>query len=106
MPESIDELILAAMQRGEFDNLPNKGKKLNLDDYFDTPAELRLAYSVLKNSDFLPEEVMLLQEIASLQEKLAGISAAEEKRNLRRQIEDRRLKLNLLMERFARHRLV
>ena len=33
-----DEKIKEAIARGEFDNLPGKGKPLNLDAYFATPG--------------------------------------------------------------------
>ena len=99
MSKSIDEIIRQAMERGDFDNLKNKGKKLNLDDYFATPEESRVGYSVLKNSGFLPDEVVLLKEIAELEEQI--LKAGEgEARALRKQIESKRLKYNLMMERF------
>jgi hypothetical protein len=46
MSKSSDEIIQEAMQRGEFENLPGKGKPLNLSDYFNTPEDVRLAYSI------------------------------------------------------------
>jgi hypothetical protein len=98
MPTSSDEAIRAAMERGDFDNLPNKGKKLDLDDYFNTPEDLRLGFSVLKNADYVPEEVQLLKEIGELQEKLANISKEDERKSLQKEIESRRLKYNLLMD--------
>jgi hypothetical protein len=104
MSKSSDEIIQEAMQRGEFDNLPGKGKPLNLDDYFDTPEDLRLAYSVLKNANYLPEEAVLLKEIGELEEQYKKTSAPEKRSALLKEIETRRLKYNLLMERFTRHR--
>lgn len=94
-----DEAIRAAMERGDFDNLPNKGKKLNLDDYFNTPEDLRLGFSVLKNADYVPEEVQLLKEIGELQEKLATLKGEDERKSVTKEIEGRRLKYNLLMDR-------
>lgn len=99
MPKSADEAIRAAMERGEFDNLSNKGKKLNLDDYFNTPEELRVGFSVLKNADYVPEEVQLLREIGEIQEKLAQTSEETERKMIIKEIESRRLKYNLLLER-------
>jgi hypothetical protein len=99
MPKSSDEAIRAAMERGDFDNLPNKGKKLNLDDYFNTPEDLRLGFSVLKNADYVPEEVQLLKEIGELQEKLATLKGEDERKSLLKEIEGKRLKYNLLMDR-------
>lgn len=99
MSKSSDEAIRAAMERGDFDNLPNKGKKLNLDDYFNTPEDLRLGFSVLKNADYVPEEIQLLKEIGELQEKLAAVKGEDKRRSLIKEIEGRRLKYNLLMDR-------
>ena len=104
MSKSIDEILREAMQRGEFDNLPNKGKKLNLNDYFDTPEEMRIGYSLLKENGFVPEEVQMLTDIETLKEKLEKAKTEEERKNIRAQIEDRRLKYNLLMDRFRNHR--
>ena len=99
MTKSADEAIRAAMERGDFNNLSNKGKKLDLDDYFNTPEDLWLGFSVLKNADYVPEEVQLLKEIGKLQEKLAQISGEIERKKVLKEIEGRRLKYNLLMER-------
>ena len=104
MSKSIDEIIRDAMERGEFDNLPKSGKPLNLDDYFDTPEDVRLAYSVLKNANFLPEEAVLLKEINELEEQLRQAEAPENRKNLQKEIESRRLKYNLLVERVRRPR--
>jgi hypothetical protein len=102
MTKSADEAIRAAMERGEFDNLPNKGKKLDLDDYFNTPEDLRLGFSVLKNADYVPEEVQLLKEIGELQERLAQANEESERKKLLKESEGRRLKYNLLIERFRK----
>jgi hypothetical protein len=100
MTKSVDEIIREAMERGKFNDLPNKGKKLDLDDYFNTPEDLRLGYSILKSADFVPEEVQLLQEIEALREKLAALKAEDERKQVLKEIEFRRLKYNLLVDRF------
>lgn len=48
----IEEHIRRAMQEGQFDNLPGKGKPLHLDDNPFEDPEWRLAYHVLRNSGF------------------------------------------------------
>lgn len=55
----VESLIKEAMERGEFDNLQNKGKPLDLSAYFETPEDLRMAYSVLKNAGMASAEVEL-----------------------------------------------
>jgi len=57
---------MEAIARGEFDNLPGKGKPLDLDGYFATPEHLRMGYSMLKSADIIPEEMELLREIEGL----------------------------------------
>jgi len=104
MSPSIDELIRQAMERGEFKDLPNQGKKLDLDQYFDTPEEVRLGYSLLKSNDFVPEEIQLLKEIEALQAQLPQAGDELERARLRKEVQACRLKYDLLMERFHRRR--
>lgn len=87
------------MARGEFDNLPGAGKPLDLSAYFDTPEEVRLAYSILKNADVLPREAELLKEIAALKEELESSADEGKRKRLRNAIEERLLKYRLLVER-------
>jgi hypothetical protein len=94
----IEEKIREAMEKGEFDNLPGKGKPLDLDAYFATPADLRLGYSVLKSAGCLPIEIELQNEIESLKARLAACADESERRSLREEIEGKKLKLNLLMD--------
>jgi ribonucleotide reductase beta subunit family protein with ferritin-like domain len=63
-----------------------------------------LGYGLLKSNNFVPEEVQMLKDIESLQEKLKQATSEEERKTLQREIETRRLKYNLLMDRFHRRR--
>lgn len=103
MSDPIDEIIRGAMQRGEFDNLAGTGKKLSLDEYFETPEDSRVGYALLKSTNFQPEEVRLLQEIANLEEKIRS-SSDEEKIVLQKQLNDKRLSYNMLMDRMKGRR--
>lgn len=102
LDKAVEARIREAMERGEFANLPGRGKPLDLSAYFETPEELRLAYSVLKNAGMVPEEINLLQEISALRQRLAAAHVEEERQRLRRIIGDRQLQYNLLMERRKR----
>ncbi|HYO62828.1 MAG TPA: DUF1992 domain-containing protein [Pyrinomonadaceae bacterium] len=95
---SVKQQIREAMERGEFDNLPGKGKPLDLEAYFQTPEHLRLAYSVLKSGDFVPEEVQLLKEVESLKAELAATTDEARRKQLGRRIADLRTKVALLLE--------
>ena len=67
---SIEARIRDAISRGEFDNLPGKGKRLDLDAYFATPEDMRMAFEMPKSNEFVPEEVEMLKEIARLKNAL------------------------------------
>ena len=100
-----EEKIREAMEEGEFDNLPGSGQPLQgLNSYFVTPENVRLGYSVLKSSGFLPEEVALLKEINALKEQLASAADPGKKNELNLQISDRQLKYDLLIEQYRRAR--
>ncbi|WP_371320142.1 J-domain-containing protein [Chengkuizengella axinellae] len=60
--------IREAKAKGEFDNLPGKGKKLELEDLSHIPNELRMSYKILKNAGIVPVEMQLKKEIVSLQD--------------------------------------
>ncbi len=62
-----EQRILDAIARGELDNLPGAGAPLNLDDDALVPPEMRLAFRVLKNAGYVPEEVRLRREISDLE---------------------------------------
>ncbi|EPR34482.1 DnaJ-like, subfamily C, domain-containing protein [Alkalidesulfovibrio alkalitolerans DSM 16529] len=51
-----EERIRVARERGEFDDLPGAGRPLDLDDYFRVPEDLRMAYTLLRNSGHLAED--------------------------------------------------
>ena len=100
----IEQQIQKAVEEGAFDNLEGKGKPLNLDAYFATPAELRVGYSVLKSQKFVPEEVDRLKEIAELKEKLKNCNNAEEKQKLTKIFNEKNLALSIILERNKRKR--
>jgi hypothetical protein len=69
-----EKKIAEAISRGELDDLPGRGRPLDLDDDALVPEDLRLAYRILKNAGFVPPEVQALNEIAEL-ERLAGLDS-------------------------------
>ena len=95
---AIEQKIREAMERGDFDNLRGKGKPIDLDAYFSTPEDLRMAFSILKSNDFVPEEVEVLKEIADLKEKLSASADESEQAELRKRLHERNLTLSLLLD--------
>lgn len=98
----VEALIQEAMERGEFDNLPGKGQPIDLDEYFEMPADVRVAYSVLKGAGMTPREVDLLKEITELRQVQAAILDETKKHEIEQQIQHRQIEFSLMMERQKR----
>jgi len=92
--------IQEAIERGEFDDLPGKGKPLDLgEDDRTVPAELRMAYRILKNAGLLPPEVELHKEILRLTDLLDAIHDEEDRRERRRELDYNLMKFNMMRRR-------
>ncbi|HUH98167.1 MAG TPA: DUF1992 domain-containing protein [Anaerolineales bacterium] len=103
--ESVTEAIIKeAMERGEFDNLPGRGKPLDLTAYFATPEEVRAQYSILKNAGILPREAELLKEIAALKQAASTPLDGKKRLDLPKEIEKKQIEFNLMLERNHQHR--
>ena len=78
MPEkSIEEIIRRAMQEGKFDDLPGKGKPLQLDQNPHEDPEWRAAYHILKSGGFSLPWIESLNEIeTNLQNARNALSQA------------------------------
>jgi hypothetical protein len=94
--------IRAAMARGEFDNLPGRGRPLRFDDLSRVPAELRMGFKLLRNAGCLPPEVEARKEVARLGALIAATGDAEERTRLSRLRADAELRYRLLIERRPR----
>jgi len=82
----VEKRIEKAQKEGVFDNLPGKGKPLNLDDDSSIPEDLRLTFKVLQNSNCLPVEMELRKEIYSLRQLIDAAIDPETRQKLRRQL--------------------
>ena len=98
----VEEAIKNAQKEGKFNNLPGKGKPIDLTAYFETPEEIRMAQTVLKNSGFSPVEVDLLNEIAALKNSLATVTDEKKRMEIQKQIHEKRLDFNLRMDRLKK----
>jgi len=94
----VEERILKAQKKGEFENLPGSGKPLVFDNNFFVPEELRLAFKILKNADCIPPEVELKKEIKQTEDLLAGMQDTSEKYRLLKKINFLIMKLNTVRD--------
>lgn len=90
----IEERILKAQKRGEFENLPGAGKPLEFEDDSFVSEDLRLAYKILKNADCVPVEIELKKEIKQTEDLLAGMQETSEKYRILKKLNFLILKLN------------
>jgi hypothetical protein len=92
----VEQRIKEAMDKGEFDNLPGKGKPLLLEDDSHVPEDLRLAYKLLRNADCLPPELLEKKEILQMEDMLAAIPDEKERYKLIKKINFKIMKLNVM----------
>ena len=98
----VESIIQEAMARGDVDNLPGKGKPIDLTEYFNAPEDVRAAQTMLKNAGMAPVEIELLNDIATLKSELQNTQDDFEKARKRKQVEAKQLEFNILLERRRR----
>ena len=92
----VEKKIKEAEERGEFDNLPGKGKPLILDDDSMIPEDLRLSHKILKNADCLPPEIELKKEIRQMEDMLENIPDEKERYRQIKKINYKVMQLNMM----------
>lgn len=90
-----EEKILKGLREGAFQNLPGEGKPLPEED-IRIPDDLRMAYRMLKTSNFLPPELELRKEISHTGELLAAAEDVQEKLKIMGKLNIMIRKLNIL----------
>ena len=70
LAELAERAIQEAQRRGEFDGLTGQGQPLPDESDPFMPETLRMAYKILKNAGYVPEEIQAQREIRSLIECL------------------------------------
>jgi hypothetical protein len=93
--------IQDAMERGEFDALPGRGRPLKLDDMAGIPPHLRLGYKILRNAGVAPPEVELRREVYRLDREIETTRDPDALAELRRRRRDSDLSLAIMLERRA-----
>lgn len=74
-----EKRIEEAQVKGEFDNLPGRGRPLELEDMSHVPEELRMAYKILRNAGCLPPELAERKEISRLADMLEHCEDEQER---------------------------
>jgi hypothetical protein len=94
-----EQRILEAQRAGAFDDLPGKGKPLELEDLTWVPEDLRVGYKVLKNAHVLPPEAELLKDIHTLEDLLKHVEEEGARRALAKSIQWKLIHLDMIKRR-------
>ena len=94
-----EERIIDAQRAGAFDDLPGKGKPLQLEDLSWVPEDLRIGYHILKNAHVLPPEAELMKDIHTLEDLLKHVEDENQRRALAKSIQFKMIRLDLLKRR-------
>jgi len=90
----VEDRIKQAQKKGAFEHLPGLGQPLSLGNDHFVSEELRLAYKILKNADFLPPEIELKREIRVTEDLLSGMTETAEKYRTLKKLNYLIMKLN------------
>lgn len=80
--DHMSEIIKKAEREGHFDDLPGKGKPLNLRQDYMNPSEKQL-YKTLKDNNILPRWIELGNEIDTLKEEIEKLDGKEKRKKLK-----------------------
>ena len=94
-----EQRILEAQRKGEFDDLPGKGKPLEIEDLSQVPEDLRMGYKILKNARVLPPEAELIKDIHILEDLLKHVEDEGERKALTKSVRWKMIHLDMLKRR-------
>jgi len=90
-------------QKGKGPDLSHwRNRPLPIEDMSNVPADLRMAYKILKNAGYVPEEVALRKEIARTEDLLAHCRDEKEKLRQLKKLSFLQFKLECRMGRSLR----
>ena len=79
MASQAERRIAQAQKDGVFEHLPGEGKPLEMEDDSHIPAELRMAFKVLKNAGYVPPEIADRKEVSTILDLLEHCEDGAEK---------------------------
>lgn len=90
--------IRETIEKGELENLPGKGKPLEIDNMSFVPAELRMAFRIIKNAGLVPVEVSLNKDMDTLKKKIEESKDETERNLFKRKLIELEVRYNILRE--------
>jgi hypothetical protein len=97
-----EQRIAEALAAGELEDLPGRGRPLELEDLSQVDEDLRGGYLLLRGAGFLPEEMELRKEALRLGDLLRACEDPAERATLEGRRHALALRYEVLMERRRR----
>jgi hypothetical protein len=95
---AIEKKIEEWLKTLEPETLPGKGQPLNLDEYFAWPENQRRRLSLLKSDGNVLTKDSLLQDSYGLEKHMAATTEAEQRKLLKKEINEQRVRFAILLE--------
>lgn len=97
--DEISRKIAEAERSGEFRQAPSYGRPMRDSEGWDeAPAELRMAFKILKDGGFVPPEVVTFHERARLRARIAAATDAAERARLSAQLAELEARIAIRLE--------
>ncbi|PFA17481.1 DUF1992 domain-containing protein [Bacillus cereus] len=93
-----EERIRQAINKGDLDDIPGKGKPLQLEDLSMVPPDLRMSYKILKNARMIPVEMELQKDILKIEDLIVCCYDETERAQLKEELTAKTLRFQQLME--------
>ena len=101
MSTFVDQLITAAVARGDLDDLPYKGEPIPIEDDSHIHPELRMVFRILKNAGVAPPHVEEMKRIRALEDARDACADPAEREALGKRIGRERSVLKMQLEKIA-----
>lgn len=93
----VEDRIREAQKNGEFENLPGFGKPLPDDELANIPEDLRMAYRLMRNAGFSPEEALIKKELMTIEDLIRKGNSELNQDELKNQLNESMLRYNQLL---------
>lgn len=105
LDDEIGRHLKESLASGELRQVASYSKPNDLgDDYRETPEELRMGFKILKDAGFVPAEVELMKEIASVRAELARAEQPPDAVKLKRRLHDLEVSRSVAKDRLSGNR--
>ena len=98
--DEIGRHLKKSQATGELTQAASYGKPLDFGaGYDEAPDDLRMGFKILKDAGFVPPEIEMMKQIATVRESLATLGDSTERAVLQRRLMDLELSLALAKDR-------